>query len=65
MIAVTALFKAFAALCSAFMLLVVMEYFSLVPSRFRHPRCFERDLHGACRFGADVRYDTGGFRAFP
>ena len=38
---------------------------SLVPSRFRHPRCFERDLHGACRFGADVRYDTGGFRAFP
>lgn len=65
MIAMTALFKAFAALCSAFMLLVVMEYFSLVPSRFRHPRCFERDLHGACRFGADARYDTGGFRAFP
>ena len=65
MIAMTALFKASAALCSASMLLVVMEYFSLAPSRFRHPRCFERDLHGACRFGADVRYDTGGFRAFP
>ena len=65
MTAMTALFKASAALCSASMLLVVMEYFSLVPSRFRHPRCFERDLHGACRFGADVRYDTGGFRAFP
>lgn len=59
MIAMTALFKASAALCGASMLLVVMEYFSLVPSGFRHPRCFERGLLGACRLGPAVRYDAG------